>query len=134
MTYSLGPGAPAGVTINAATGVLAWPTAAGCICSPNIITVRVTQTTSPNLSDAKSFTVIVSQGPTLQPLRFSYGVAQLTWNAIAGQRYRVQRKSSLSAGTWTDLLPDTTASGATASATYFSGSGTQGYYRVMALP
>ena len=96
--------------------------------------MRVTQASSPNLSDAKSFTVVVVPTPILQPLTFSNGAAQLTWNAVAGQRYRVQYKPNLAATNWTDLAPDVTATGSTISVADAPGSGSQGYYRVVVLP
>ena len=72
--------------------------------------------------------------PVLQPLRFSNGVAQLAWSAVAGQRYRVQYKPSLGATAWTDLGPDITVAGATVSVTDAAGSARQRYYRVLVLP
>ena len=127
LTYSVDPGAPSGVAINPTTGVLSWATTPACACTTNTITVRVTQTSAPNLSDAKSFTVIVAPAPVLQPLRFSNGVSHLTWNAIAGQTYRVQYKPDLAATNWTDLQPDVTATGSTVSVADAPGSGSQGY-------
>ena len=134
LAFSLDPGAPAGATINAASGVIYWPTTANCASTTNTITVRVTQASSPNLSDTKSFTVVVVPAPALQPLTFSNGAAQLTWNAVAGQRYRVQYKSSLTAANWTDLAPNVTASGASVSVADAPRSGSQGYYRILVLP
>ena len=134
LAFSLEPGAPAGATIDAASGVISWPTTAASAGTTNTITVRVTQATSPNLSDAKSFTVVIVPAPALQPLTFSNGAAQLTWNAVAGQHYRVQYKGSLAATNWSDLAPDLTASGSSFSAAAAPGSGSQGYYRVLVLP
>jgi hypothetical protein len=134
LAFSLDPGAPAGATIDPATGVISWPTTAASAGTTNTITVRVTQATSPNLSDVKSFTVVVAPPPMLQPLTFSNGAAQLTWNAVGGQRYRIQYKPSLAAADWTDLAPDVTASGSTVSVTDSSSLNSQGYYRIIALP
>lgn len=134
LAFSLDPGAPAGATINPTTGVISWPTTSASAGTTNTITVRVTQAGSPNLSDTKSFTVVVVPAPALQPLTFSNGAAQLTWNAVAGQRYRVQYKSSLTAANWTDLAPNVTASGASVSVADAPRSGSQGYYRLLILP
>jgi hypothetical protein len=134
LAFSLDPGAPAGATIDSVTGVISWPTTAASVGTTNTITVRVTQTTSPNLSDVKSFTVVVVPPPMLQPLAIVNGSAQLTWNAIAGQRYRIQYKPSLAAADWTDLAPDVTASDSTISVTDSSGLSSQGYYRIVVLP
>ncbi len=78
--------------------------------------------------------MIVVPAPTLQPLTFANGTAQLTWNAIAGQSYRVQYKPNLAATNWTDLQPDVTASGSTISVVDTFGSAPQRYYRLLLLP
>ena len=134
LTFSLDAGAPPGATIDSITGVLSWATTAACAGTTNTITVRVTQTSSPYLSDARTFTVIVAPQPVLQPLRFSNGVAQLAWNSIAGQTYRVQYKSNLAATNWTDLQPDVTAAGSTVSVSDTIGSAPQRFYRILVLP
>jgi hypothetical protein len=134
LTFSLDPGAPPGAAINSATGLFLWATTAACAGTTNTITVRVTQTSAPYLSDVESFTVIVVPPPAFQPLRFSSGVAHLTWSAIAGQTYRIQYKPSLAATSWTDLVPDITATGSIASVADTPGSGSQRYYRILVLP
>ena len=62
MTFTLDAGAPAGATINGATGAFAWtPTEAqGPGSLP--ITVRVTDNGSPTLSDFETITVTVNEG------------------------------------------------------------------------
>jgi len=72
--------------------------------------------------------------PILQPLRVANGVAQLAWNAVAGQTYRLQYKPTLSATNWTDLEPDITASGPFMSATDPIGTAPQRFYRILLLP
>ena len=134
LAFSLDPGTPAGAAINPATGLLTWPTTAASAGTTNIFTVRVTQAVSPYLSDARSFTVIVAPPPALQPLRVSNGVAQLAWNAVEGQTYRIQYKPTLSGTNWTDLAPDLTASGPVVSATDIIGSVPQRYYRILLSP
>jgi VCBS repeat-containing protein len=61
LAFSLDPGAPAGATINPATGVFSWtPTEAqGPGSYP--ITVRVTDAGPPSLSATQSFTVLVNE-------------------------------------------------------------------------
>ena len=134
LTFSLDPGAPPGVTINPANGLLSWAVPAAYANTTNTITVRVTHTSAPSLSDAKSFAVIVAAPPVVQPLRFSNGIAQLAWNAIAGQSYRLQYKPTLVATNWTDLLPDITATTSTAATTAAIGSAPQRFYRILILP
>src|ERR1035441_3067518 len=131
---SLDPGAPPGLTINPANGLLSWAVPAAYADTTNTITVRVTQTSAPGLSDAKSFAVIVAAPPVLQPFRFADGVAQLAWNTIPGQTYRLQFKPDLAATNWTDLLPDITATAPTATTADAVGSAPQRFYRTLPLP
>jgi hypothetical protein len=72
--------------------------------------------------------------PVLQPLRTANGVAQLAWNAVAGQTYRLQYKPTLAATNWTDLAPDITATGPFVSAADAIGSAPQRFYRILLLP
>src|ERR1035437_1175200 len=81
-----------------------------------------------------NFSVSFVPPPVLQPLRFSNGVARLAWNAIPGRTYRVQSNPTLAATTWTDLLPDITASASTASTTDAISGAPQRYYRILLLP
>jgi len=72
--------------------------------------------------------------PVPQPLRVANGVAQLAWNAVPGQTYRLQYKPDLTATNWTDLVPDITATATSATATDAVGSAPQRFYRILILP
>src|SRR5439155_198611 len=61
LTYSLDAGAPAGMRINASSGVLTWTPSEAQGPSTNPVTVRVTDNGLPSLSDLKTFTVVVSE-------------------------------------------------------------------------
>jgi hypothetical protein len=58
----------------------------------------------------------------------------LTWSAVCNVVYRVQYKAELNSQQWSDLVPDVTAAGVSASTMDPSAQGTQRFYRVMALP
>jgi hypothetical protein len=81
-----------------------------------------------------NISLIAVSPPILQPLQLSNCVARLAWNATPGQTYRVQYKPTLAATTWTDLLPDITATASTASTTDVVGSAPQRFYRILLLP
>jgi hypothetical protein len=81
-----------------------------------------------------NFSLIVVSPPILQPLQLSKGVARLTWNATPGRTYRVQYKPTLAATTWSDLLPDITATASTASTTDAISGAPQRFYRILFLP
>ncbi|WP_171036587.1 malectin domain-containing carbohydrate-binding protein [Dyadobacter sediminis] len=73
-TYSLIK-APAGATIDAATGVFTWtPAATGTF----IFTVKVTDNGSPALSDVEDITVTVSNSPSASAIRINAGGAAFT--------------------------------------------------------
>jgi len=69
----------------------------------------------------------------IQDIGVSNGNVTLTWSAISSRTYRVQFKDDLAASNWTDQLPDTVASGASASRIY-PGPGATRFYRVQLLP
>jgi hypothetical protein len=131
LTFSLDPGAPATASIGAASGVFTWATTASDANTTNAITVRVTDDGTPALDDSKSFSVTVVSASTAG-ISVSGNVVTINWTAIAGQTYRVQYKDNLDDVSWTDLAPDVTASGSTASTTDATIS--QGFYRVAVLP
>lgn len=71
LTYSLANGAPVGATINASTGVFTWTPNESQGPGTYSITVRVTDSGSPQKSDAKTFQVTVrevNQTPVLAPI------------------------------------------------------------------
>ncbi len=56
------------------------------------------------------------------------------WRALAGERYRLQYKSSLASAQWTDVPGDVLAAGPFASKLDSSAAGVQRFYHVMLLP
>ena len=68
LTFSLGPGAPAGATIHPSTGAFSWqPTSGGSFP----VTVIVTDNGTPALSDSETIQIsiaIVNEAPVLQAI------------------------------------------------------------------
>ncbi len=60
------------------------------------------------------------------------GTVTITWSSVAGKKYRLQARPSLSEGSWADVGGDITASGPTSSTTH-SANG-QHFYRVRLVP
>ena len=84
LTYSLGDGSPAGAAINPATGLLNWtPTATGDF----LLTVRVTDNGTPQLSDSKTIQVQVlspNHAPTALALSPSTILENVPVNTVVG--------------------------------------------------
>lgn len=71
LTFSLDPGAPAGATIDAASGMLLWQTGEADGPGTYSFTVRATDDGAPNLSGTTTFLVHVeevNEAPALEPL------------------------------------------------------------------
>ena len=81
---------------------------------------------------AKALT-ISAPTPVITSINVTSGVATITWNSVPGGIYRVQYINSLNGGGWTDLSPDVTATGATATQTNAVGNAPQRYYRIVLL-
>jgi hypothetical protein len=62
LTFSLGPGAPAGARIDPTTGVFTW-TPREESSSPTSVTIRVTDDGSPPLSASRTFSISVADAP-----------------------------------------------------------------------
>ena len=63
LQFEMASGAPAGMTLDAATGALHWTPAADQIPGTNTILLRVSDSGTPSLSDQRAFTVIVNDLP-----------------------------------------------------------------------
>ena len=75
LTYSLGPGAPAGAAINPASGAFTWPVPAGEAPGDYSVTVSVSDNGNPPLSATEMFTIDVLQPTSLAvaPASGTYG-------------------------------------------------------------
>ena len=134
LTYSLDPGSPAGAEINPTTGLFTWTPIVDQLPSTNIVTVRVTDSGVPSLSDAKPFTIVVVSPPVIGGIDCSGDTVTITWSALPGIIYRVQFNSDPSESTWTNLPGDVTAQGSSAMKTDVIDGDPQRYYRVVILP
>jgi hypothetical protein len=133
LSFSLDAGAPAAAAIVSTNGAFSWTTTAADAGTTNHITVRVTDSGSPSLSDSETFAAIV----LLPPITAAVGVSNLNltigWNSVSGQTYRVEFKDDWSAATWSNLTPDVPATGPAAFITDPMTSG-QRFYRIRLLP
>ena len=133
-SFALEPGAPAGASLDATTGVFAWtPPTAGT----NRLTVKVTDNGTPPLSDTQSFAVVVTA--EVKPPRIAAfglttdGKFQLSWESEPGARYRIEFKSSQTLTEWTTVGGEMVADGATASFSEALSNDAERYFRVVRL-
>ncbi len=132
LTYSLGSGAPTNAAIGATSGVFTWPTSSEDAGTARTITIVASDNGTPMLSDSTTFTVTVAAPPLIQGVELSGTNVVLTWAAISGKSYRVEYKDTFAAPVWSNLPPDVTASGSTASKVD-SLDGPQRFYRIRSL-
>jgi hypothetical protein len=110
---------------------LSDPTAANpaaTITAATTYTVTVTDTNGCTGSD--SVVLSIPPEPVIQSITASGTTVTLEWTSVPGETYRVQYKADLDDPAWTDLTPDVTAAGTTASTTDSVGAATQRFYRV----
>ena len=138
LTYSLSAGSPDAV-IDPTNGIFVWTPDSSLAGTTNSFTIMVTDdnpwaVNTQQLSDAKSFNVIVAPPPMITNAVLSNDVLVITWSSISGQTYRVQYNTVLGTTNWTDLPPDVTATDTTASQVDSNLSDAQRFYRVMVVP
>src|SRR5439155_896000 len=93
-------------------------------------TYMVTVMDANGCTGSDSVLLAIAPQPVIQSITMSGTDATLVWSSVAGQTYRVQYKNDLSDPNWTDLTPDVTASGATATKMDPVGAATQRFYRI----
>jgi hypothetical protein len=131
LTFGLDGAPPSGASIESATGVFRWTPPANHTPATNVLSVRVTDSWTPALSDLKTFRIIVITAPRILTVTRSGSTATLTWQAAAGQSYQVQYCDDLGTGNWADLGAPVIASGSTAMAVDSSVSSPQRFYRII---
>jgi hypothetical protein len=114
LTFSLESGAPAGAAVNAQMGVFTWTPAQSQGPGPHTFAVRVTDDGAPNLSDTKTFTIVVTDSVSELKLTgivlSTEGASTIKWKATPGSTYRLFYKNSLDAPGWS-LVGEMVATG-----------------------
>jgi hypothetical protein len=111
---------------------------------------RVLSLTNVSFADNGTYSVVVTNSlggvtssgailkvvtaPVFQNIGRTNNIVTLKWSAIAGQRYRLQYKASLSSGTWLNLGSIISATTNNVAASDTVGANTQRFYRVVMLP
>jgi hypothetical protein len=137
LTFTLVSG-PAGLTVTT-NGLINWTPTQAQALNTYTVTISVTDTNPPavnakSLSVTNSFQITVNVASNdfrIISITTTNGVATVTWTSVAGNYYRLQYKDSLTAASWSDVIPDVQATNQTASTTNVLGDATQRFYRVM---
>jgi hypothetical protein len=138
LTYSLSSGDPS-ASVDPTSGTFIWTPDGSFVGTTNSFTIIVTDynpaaVNTQQLSDSKSFNIVVVPQPMLTNAVLSNDVLVISWTSISGQTYRVQYNTELGGTNWTDLPPDVTATDTTASQVDSNLSDAQRFYRVMVVP
>jgi hypothetical protein len=94
---------PGGLTVNPASGQIAWTPGAGQL-GTNLAIVTVADNGTPVMSATNTLTVLVGAQPRFgtQGIRVDQSQVQLTLTVLAGKTYRVEYKDNLN-GAWQTL-------------------------------
>jgi hypothetical protein len=100
LTFSL-TNSPAGAAIDPLTGALSWAITNVPAPSTNAVTVRVTDSGVPPMSDARTFLVMVQSPLHFGSVRLdSIGHISFTFDSWPGESYQLQYKNGLSDPQW----------------------------------
>ncbi|MBI1841756.1 MAG: lamin tail domain-containing protein [Verrucomicrobia bacterium] len=133
--FSLPQGAPVGLTVEPASGVVTWTPTADQV-GRHAVVVQAVDDGSPPMSAVYSYLIeVFAAGETVIVSEISRAGNQVTLhcNSAAGKSYQLQYKTDLGAASWTPLGDPKLASGADVQ---FSDavSGSRRYYRIIEGP
>ncbi len=134
LTFNLEAGVPVGATINPVTGLFTWFTSDADANSTNNFSVRVTDDSSPPLSDAKSFVVTVVSRPLIAGIAVNNGLVTVAWSSLVGQAYRLEYSTNFTGDLWSPASPDIVATTTITTHTNGADPALWQFYRVRVLP
>jgi hypothetical protein len=79
----------------------------------------------------KILTIVAVPQPVIVSIVATNGIASIKWTSVTNGDYRVQYRSSLSSGTWSNISPDVTATGLVATQTESAIGVPQRFYRIV---
>jgi hypothetical protein len=133
LTFSLGPRASAGASLNATSGLFTWTPALSELGS-NGFAITVSDNGVPSLSATQPFAIFVEPPPAIQSITRSNSTVTISWSAIAGTSYLLQTEFSLADQAWTNVVGVVTAMTNTVSASDQIGPAPRRFYRVRVGP
>ena len=137
LTFGLVSG-PSGLNVDPG-GLISWTPTEAQAATTNAIVVRVFDNGAPSLSATNSFVVTVRPStdappPVIQAIALSNGVVTITWSAVNGRSYTLERKGDLEGTNWTIVSTPGSVAGPTVSASEPLGDAQQRFYRVTLQP
>ena len=134
LAFGLGAAAPAGATIDPASGLFSWTPAT----APSTNSLSVIVSDNPggpgSLSATQTFMATVLLPARLDQARLQGNRFSFSWQALAGQSYQVEHKTNLMATNWIPLGGTVTGAGSILSFTNDTASSPEGYYRLRFVP
>ena len=134
---------PPGATIDS-NGIITWTPSQVQNPTTNAITTVVTNfnpydVVSPRLTATNRFSVIVNPTvvlapPKIQSITLSNGIITISWNAVVGYNYVLERKGDLEGTNWMEVAPTEPALTSTGTAHDTVGDSAQRFYRVVVRP
>ena len=131
LTFTLDPGAPVGAGINPSTGVFTWTPTPAQTPSTNTVTVRVTDSGTPPMSDSGTITIDVIAPSQFTQAALAGQQLTLAWQTTHGHAYRVEFKNDLNDPSWTPLSGDMTAGGGSMSVKLDITGAPERFYRIL---
>jgi hypothetical protein len=134
LAFALEAGAPSGVALGPASGLLTWSPTAGQV-GAHSIGVRITDNASVPASASGVVRVVVNAAPTIvfTEIRLVAGDAlAISWQSEPGRTYRLDYQEDLGEPAWTSA-GQYLAVGATTTATNALAGATRRYYRLQRL-
>lgn len=132
LSFSLDAGAPAGASINAASGQFTWTPSPLQAPGTNTVTVRATDNGVPPLSGTRSFVVTVLLPPKAV-ISSSGGQVSLGFGTLSGKNYQIEYKDSLNQPQWFPLGNPIQANADTLTVPDNLGANPQRFYRIVQL-
>lgn len=131
-TFELDNNAPTGAVVNAVSGQFDWTPSAAQSPSTNSFTLSVTDSGTPPLTAARTFTVVVKPGIRITGvIRQQNGSIAFSVGTISGKTYRVEYKNDLSEQNWSVLIPNQVVNATTLPVSDIIGNNPQRFYRVV---
>jgi len=136
MTFTLGPGAPAGASVDSGSGIFSWTPTSGQAPTTNSLSMRVADNGTPSLSATQTFTVFVVTAVQITAIhQVSASQISMTWSTEVGKTYQAEFRDDLDpATTWQPVPGSQVTAGSTSqSMTIDPGSPAHRFYRIARL-